>query len=435
MPTATRRHAQVRQRAARQPRLLVASPDGEFRPAALPALGRSGRDLARVSRWIPLPRGTQLLTMPDCRPVGGRLEAPSILSEGLPVAAALPHGYTRTYLPAYAKVPDAPPLPLFGYTAVAALDGELVVAAERTDEAPEWRPERFATPELPERIAALRRELPFNAVVAQLSRCAGEYHCYTAQNTFYGRWEAALPTSNACNARCIGCISEQEPDGPPTPQARIRDMARQRDLVALAVRHLERTEPAMVSYGQGCEGEPLLNWKLLATTTKAIRERTDRGWINVNTNGSSPEGMAALIAAGLDACRVSVFSARQETFAAYYRPRNYTFADVERTLALASDAGLFTSINLLTFPGVTDQAREIDALVALLRRTGARMVQMRNLTIDPEQLLDALPPPDSPALGVATLLARLRAELPNLLIGNSSRLPGQVEQRKVAPRI
>src|SRR5690348_15081458 len=171
MPTITRRHAPVRQRAARQPRLLVASPDGDFRPAALPALGRSGRDVCRVTRWIPLPRGTQLLTMPDCRPVGGRLEAPTILAEGLPVAAALPHGYTRTYLPAYEKIPGAPPLPLFGYTAVAAIDGELVVAAARTDDAPEWLPERFATPDLPERIADLQRALPFNAVVAQLSRC------------------------------------------------------------------------------------------------------------------------------------------------------------------------------------------------------------------------------------------------------------------------
>jgi len=433
MPTITHRRHQPRERAARQPRLLVASPSGDFRATALPALGRSGRHLCRVEQWIPLPRGAQLLTMPDCRPVGGRTAAPVTLDEGLPVAAALPHGYTRTYLPAYAKAEGASLLPLFGYTAVAALDGELAAAAVRTDQAPEWRPERFGTLGLPERIAALRRELPFNAVVAQLSRCAGEYGCYTAQNTFYGRWEAALPTSNACNARCIGCISEQEPDGPPTPQARIQANARQRDLVALAVRHLEQAEPAMVSYGQGCEGEPLLNWKLLVATTEAIRQRTSRGWINVNTNGSKPEGMAALIAAGLDACRVSVFSARQATFAAYYRPRNYTFADVERTLALASEAGLFTSINLLTFPGVTDQAREIDALVGLLRRTGTRMVQMRNLTIDPEQLLDALPPPDSAALGVATLLARLREELPGLLIGNSSRLPGQVERLTPSP--
>jgi hypothetical protein len=53
------------------------------------------------------------------------------------------------------------------------------------------------------------------------------------------------------------------------------------------------------------------------------------------------------------------------------------------------------------------------------------MVQLRNLTIDPEQLLDALPAPDSPAIGITTLIEVLRQELPDLVIGNSTRLPGQ----------
>ena len=403
--------------------MLVAGPDGEVRTTDLTALGRSGRDVCAIARWLPMPPGAHLLTMPDCRPVGVRSGAPALVAEGLPVAAALPHGYTRTYLPAYVKEPGAPSLPLYAYTAVAEREGEFVVAAMQTDDAPEWHHSQFGTPDLPQRIAALQRELPTNNLVRQISRCAGEYGCYTAQNTFYDRWEAALPTSNACNASCIGCISEQEPDGPPTPQERIRTMARQRDVVAVAVRHLEHAEPGMISFGQGCEGEPLLNWRMLVTATEEIRRRTYRGWININTNGCNPQAMAALIAAGLDACRVSVFSARQDVFAAYYRPRNYTFADVEETLEVASAAGLLPSINLLTFPGITDQEREVDALIAMLRRTGTRMVQMRNLTIDPEQLLDALPPPDSAVLGVETLVQRLRGELPDLIIGNASRLP------------
>ena len=405
--------------------MLMASPDGDVRPTALAPLGRSGRDIVDVGRWIPLPPGSQLLTMPDCSPIGQK-RGQAVHASGLPVAAALPHGYTRTLLPAYEKQEGAEPLPLFAYTAVAEAGGRFYAAAMKTDDAPEWDPAHFHTPDLAGRITALQREFPANGLIAQLGRCAGEYGCYTAQNTFYGRWEAALPTSNACNALCIGCISEQEPDGPPTPQERIRAMARQRDVVEVAVRHLERAEPAMVSYGQGCEGEPLLNWRLLLACTQAIRQQTSRGWINVNTNGSSPEGMAALIVAGLNACRVSVFSARQPVFAAYYRPRNYCFADVERSLTLASEAGLFTSINLLLFPGVTDQELEIEALIGMLRRTGTRMVQLRNLTIDPEQLLDALPPPDRPALGVATLVNRLRTDVPGLVIGNASRLPGQI---------
>lgn len=405
--------------------LLIAEPNGDIRDGRLSALGRSGRDIVEVDRWIPLPAGAQLLSLPDCVPVG-RGAAGLAEDGGWPVAAALPHGYTRTHLPAYRKAPGAPFLPLFGYTAVAAQGDALMVAAIKTDTAPEWEAARFGTTDLPKRVRALQQELPTNSLVTQLSKCALEYGCYTAQNTFYTRWEAALPTSNACNARCIGCISEQEPDGPPTPQQRIREMAQRRDIVAVAVRHLEATDGGMVSYGQGCEGEPLLNWRLLVDSTKEIRKRTARGWVNINTNGSNPEAMRALLAAGLDACRVSVFSARQETFAAYYRPRNYTFADVEQTLRVASDAGAFTSINLLIFPGVTDQEHEARALVELLRRTGTRMVQLRNLTIDPEQLLDALPAPDSPAMGIRAMIELFRSELPQLVIGNSSRLPGQV---------
>ncbi|MCL4544216.1 MAG: radical SAM protein [Chloroflexi bacterium] len=411
-----------------RPRMLVAAPNGDIFPTRLQALGRSAGAVTRVDAWIPLPRGSQLLIMPDCVPVGLHRDSEEDV-DSLPVAVALPHGFARTFLPAYRKRTGATYLPLFGYTAVAELGGELVVAAVRTDDLPEWDSRHFTTSELPQRVQELKAALPLNGIVEQLSRCALEYGCYTAQNTFYGRWEAALPSSSACNARCVGCISEQEPDGPPTPQQRIREMARQRDIVEVAVQHLERADRAMVSYGQGCEGEPLLNWRTLVRCTEEIRRRTSRGWINVNTNGSMPHAMEALIKAGLNACRVSVFSARQETFAAYYRPRSYALADVESSLCLASDAGLFTSINLLTFPGVTDQEKEIEALVAFLRRTKVRLVQIRNLTIDPEQLLESLPPADSPALGVRALLHRLRTELPDLLIGNASRLPGSTDER------
>ncbi|MCL4541573.1 MAG: radical SAM protein [Chloroflexi bacterium] len=418
----------MKSRRTARPRMLVAGAKGDVHPTQAEAMGRQGWDIVPVEEWIPLPKGAQLLTMPECRPVGtvrGMLDSDR---EGLPVAAALPHGFTRTFLPAYRKREGAEPLPLFGYTAVAELNGELVVAAVQTDAMPEWQPEHFNTRDLAARVEAGIRAAPFNAVLAQLRRCALEYGCYTAQNTFYGRWEAAIPTSNACNARCVGCISEQEPDGPPSPQQRIHEMARQRDIVEAAVRHLESADRAMVSFGQGCEGEPLLNWRTLVRCVEEIRRRTHRGWININTNGSSPRAMEALIRAGLNTCRVSVFSARQSIFAAYYRPRNYAFADVQRSLQLASDAGLFTSINLLTFPGVTDQEREIDALIGFLQRTRTRLVQLRNLTIDPEQLLEALPPGDSPARGVRYLLERLRTAVPGLLIGNASPLPGSFDK-------
>ena len=54
-----------------------------------------------------------------------------------------------------------------------------------------------------------------NPIYRQLARCALEWRCFTAQNTFYGRDEGAIPSSAACNAACIGCLSEPEEGMPP----------------------------------------------------------------------------------------------------------------------------------------------------------------------------------------------------------------------------
>ena len=85
--------------------------------------------------------------------------------------------------------------------------------------------------------------------------------------------------------------------------------------------------------------------------------------------------------------RASTISARRETYDAYYRPIGYTLEHVKRSLVLAREAGVYTSINLLCFPGLIDCEDEVEALVGFLRETGTRLVQLRNLNIDPEVLL------------------------------------------------
>lgn len=406
-------------------RLLLADRAGTLEETVYPALGRSGRDVVPLSGMIPLPRGAQLVQMPDrcavTRDAAGDLVR--LPADRVPVAALLPVGYTRTLLPPAFGQPGQVPLPLFGYTAVAEHRGELYVAATRTDAAPTWDTRAFNTPDLRPRVERTLARLPGSVVAEQLARCALEYGCYTAQNTFYERWEMALPTSVACNARCVGCLSEQEEHSCPASQARITRRASPDDVVALALPHLQRTERPMVSFGQGCEGEPLLNWRLIEEVIRRLREETARGWINLNTNASDPEALARLLDAGLDSIRVSTFSARPETYAAYYRPRTYTFADVERSLQLACDRGIRTAVNLLLFPGVTDRASEAEALARLFRRTKVEQVQLRNLNVDPDQLMESLPPDDSPAMGVPAFIDLLRAELPDLQIGSVSRLP------------
>ena len=119
--------------------------------------------------------------------------------------------------------------------------------------------------------------------------------------------------------------------------------------------HLQKAESAIASFGQGCEGEPLLQDKTLEAAIKLIRKQTDRGTINLNTNGYSPEKIKRLAGAGLNSVRISLNSSLKKSYDAYYRPVNYKYADVLKSIAVAKQNGLYVSINLLVFPGYTDR--------------------------------------------------------------------------------
>ena len=47
------------------------------------------------------------------------------------------------------------------------------------------------------------------------------------------------------------------------------------EIVEIARPHLE-TEEAIISFGQGCEGEPLLAWRTIAGAIREIRKETDQ---------------------------------------------------------------------------------------------------------------------------------------------------------------
>jgi len=189
------------------------------------------------------------------------------------------------------------------------------------------------------------------------------------------------------------------------------------------VPHLEHAEEAIVSFGQGCEGEPLLQWRRIEQAIKAMRACTDSGVININTNASNPRWLQRLYDAGLDTLRASTISGHPETYTAYYRPLGYSFEDVKESLKRARNAGVYSSINLLCFPGMIDREREVEALLAFVRETGLRLIQLRNLNIDPEVLLPRMPALDSMgrALGMRTLIEMIRREVPDVEIGNFTR--------------
>jgi len=397
------------------------------------ALARDGRPLEEPA---PVPPHSTLAALPGRRPVGldpssGRVIELSEVRIGRrvvrpsAVAAVLPPGWTRTELPAFRKSALAPVLPQWAYTAAAWDDrrGCHVAWALHTDRRRHWDPATHSTPDLPGRIEA-RLAADDNPLLRQLAKCALTYRCFTAQNTFYERDEGAIPASSGCNARCVGCISEQPEEGPPASHERIERAPDAVAMAAIGIAHLSRAPGrTMVSFGQGCEGEPLTRAREIAEAIRRMRAASLRGSINVNTNGSLPDHLELLIDAGLDSCRISLNSAHKPLYEAYYRPIGYGWEDVEESIRLARRRGAYTAINLLTFPGVTDQEGEADALCALVSRARVDQVQARSLAIDPDAYaaIAARYAAGGRRIGISGLIDRLKRARKGLAIGNFAR--------------
>jgi hypothetical protein len=358
-----------------------------------------------TSELMPLPRGAVLSMLPERIAVSASGPLP-----GAPAAALLPIGFTRTLLPAYERQKERGKrqkefLPLFGYAAVAFKNGQPHVAAMATDDPRPWQHPDAGYRRL-KRLIEARLAADDSRLLRHIAHCALDYECRSAQHLFYGQGEAALPSSPTCNAACVGCISDQ-PDPDIQPHERLDFLPDVNEAVRIAAGHLETIPEAMISLGQGCEGEPLANRRNLEIVRR-IRRQTSKGIINVNTNGSLPDMLSRLIDAGLDSIRVSVFSAREDIFRRYYRPVRYSLSEVRECLRLASSHGLFTSINLLTFPGITDDAEEVEALIELLTATKTQLVQLRNLNLDPEQLFAALQGLEFAPIGIRAMAGRFR---------------------------
>ena len=420
----------------RAPALLVADPSGKvLEHPRLLATVRSGAEvLAPPDPATPLPAGARLVHLPGRRPVGVDPETGELVlvqevslekRRFVPdaVGALLPPGWTRTYLPGEVKA-DGPRLPQWAYTAAGWGPDGAVVWGLHTDRRTHWDPGRFSTPEVRRAVDRALHADPDNRVLRQLRTCALVYRCFTSQNLFLGRDEGALPVSVMCNAACVGCISDQPEDGPPASHERMDDGPSAEELARVAVAHLESAGPrGMVSFGQGCEGEPLTRYRVIAEAIRRIRQQTSRGSLHINTYASLPAGLAVLYEAGLDSIRVSLNSAVKDLYEAYYRPDKYRWEDVEASIALSRKRGAYLALNLLTFPGVTDREGEVEALVELVKRHRVDQVQTRSLCIDPLQYLEVVEGRGAGGrpLGIARMLRVLRAETPWLRIGNFAR--------------
>ena len=225
-----------------------------------------------------------------------------------------------------------------------------------------------------------------------------------------------MPTAKSCNARCIGFLSHQESDCASSHQ-RISFRPRVDEVVEVMGNHLKIAREAIVSFGQGCEGEPLLESNLIAKSIIKVRESIRRGTININTNASIPKKIEMLCQAGVDSFRVSLNSPDEKFYNLYFRPQGYKFSDLVKSIAIAKKYKKFVSINLFVFPGFSDSSQQIKSLARFVKNTGIDMIQLRNLNIDPDYYLKYIPYKKLKPQGVLCLLDTIKKEFPGLKHG------------------
>jgi len=425
------------------PALVFADKDGNI--CDFPDLKMAGMTNGRYVQperddLIPLPEGSELFTLPDRLPVGFDPSGnnPLLLKEDprapgstvQAVAAFMAPAHTAILTAAYQSGKNPVLLPLFAYTAVGWHDNQFWVAGFRSDSDPRQDFSRFNQTTIIKKTKKILARYKHNKLVQHLGTCCLTYHCPAARNFFLSRWEAPLPTSSDCNARCVGCISLQPSGCCPSTQQRITFTPSHHELIEIAVPHLKHTERSIVSFGQGCEGEPLLQADLVEKTVKGIRKKTSAGTINLNSNASLPNIIERLAENGLDSLRVSLNSAQESYYNRYYRPRNYRLEDVRSSISQMKSAGRFVSLNYFILPGFTDSHRETAAFMELIGTHEPDYIQLRNLNMDPEWYCRTLNlPVEQETYGMRQWLRLLKDRFPALGFGyfNPSLIDGRIQ--------
>ncbi len=415
------------------PKLLIADADGSiFDAPHLEAAGMKGDEYFRLkpSDLVELHPDSELFLLPERAPIGYNPDSERFVDladdpfwpggkEYSAVAAFVAPGYTSTYSAAYREIGRPRMLPLFSYSAVALYRGKFFAAAMRVDREKRQELGGMNPKLLPKKVKEFRKTFPLNRLVRHLERCALEYGCPAAKNFFLERYEGPLPTSPTCNARCIGCISHQPGGRCSITQPRITFIPTPEEISEVALYHIDRVSDPVVSFGQGCEGEPLMAGKTLVEAVRIIRRSTSKGIINLNTNASRPDIIKQLFAAGLDSIRVSMSSVREKYYSAYYMPRGYALKDVVTSIKNAKKAGGFVSVNYLVVPGFTDSRGEYAAFRKFLDKTGVDMIQWRNLNYDPRAYFRKLKinVKQNDMLGIKEVINAVKKDYPGIMHG------------------
>lgn len=393
-------------------------------------VGRSGHDfvIPEKEAIISLPYGSDLHVLPDRYPVGidrrnGKI-VPVKNYGGMNVFAAsafLAPAHTALYLAAFEKRQGAQTLPLFAYAAVGFDGKDFVATGLRVDKDKRQDCRNFDQEEIIRRGKKLLKKFKGNRLTSHLiENCAFDYLCPAARNWVMGRWEAPIPVSMGCNSECQGCISKQpEESGIPSTQDRLGFTPTVDEIVAYCLPHLEMAPRAVVSFGQGCEGEPLTQARLIEEAVKEMRKRTKKGTINLNSNASMPEAVERIFMAGLDSIRVSMNSAQERYYNRYFKPKGYTFNDVKESMKIAKALDKWVSLNYFIYPGFTDREDEVNALTSLIKEIPVDLIQMRNLNMDPDLYWQemGLGDGDGKAMGMRKWMKKIKEVQPRIKFG------------------
>jgi pyruvate-formate lyase-activating enzyme len=431
-----RRPTKTRKRSGPRPveplTAVVANAKGEiFDLEGFAAVGADGsqRSVLTTAETIDLPHGSELMRLPDRLPLlldlaTGRIRPlernPYAPHERIfPVAAFNSPGVMLTHTCAYAPEKNTPILPLFAYGAVGWHGRGFRSAAIVVDHEPRQDLRQMPREGVMAGVAAMRKRLPDNRLARHLEHCALTYGCPAGKNFFLARYEAPLPTSRTCNARCLGCISLQRDAVLSSSQNRIAFTPTAEEIAGVALAHIRQVDQSVVSFGQGCEGDPLMAARVIGPAIRLIRAETAAGTINLNTNASLPKVLAPLLDAGLDSIRVSLNSVREACYNAYFRPRGYRFAHVLESIDLAIAEGKHVAINYFNCPGFTDSPEETAALAVFLEKHPVQLIQWRNLNFDPQRYLVIMAnaAPLGPPVGVKHLLQMIRKRFPAVAFG------------------
>ena len=395
-------------------RAVHADRSGRILIADHPALAFDGVKTLPFAAGIALPPDTPVVAIEREALASEKSGRPRRLGAGrLAAAALLAPGYLRTLLPAYVDEPGKADLPPRQYAAVAADEGGALFVAATEIEPP--RAPAYVKAEVAARVGEGLRKHPGDRLVRQLARCAREYGCIPAAACFYGRDECALPIAAPANERPPASVAPKR-DGEAEPTEVAAFHPTPDEIAERAVAHFA-AGGTIVSFGQVCEGEPLLMARELEDAIAQIRLRTRAGTIHLNTNGSTPAGLRRVRSAGLDSISVRMASARAATFETLHGPDNYRFPDVRAALRLAVELRLAVTIHLLVLPGIFDRPEEIADLIALLGELPAgTTLLVRDLHADPLRALARLHARGIEPIGVVAALERIRADAAHVRI-------------------